>query len=270
MAEKLINRYAEIVLACSEDNHYKGEIILEDHSLVRVVSGELKVLQADRKYTFTAGDTILFARNQLATLIKYPKDGRLYKAVVIRLTTSYLRDYYTKKELGSLLPYSSGILPLDKNPLLESYFASVIPYFELETKLPERLVAIKLEEALEILRSVNTNIDSILSDFSESGKINLADYMEKNFMFNIPIEKFSYLTGRSLTTFKRDFKKAFHTTPQKWLTKKRLELAHYQLSERRRKPVEVYYEAGFENLSHFSFSFKKHFGYSPRELKEQQ
>lgn len=34
-------------------------------------------------------------------------------------------------------------------------------------------------------------------------------------MFNVSIEKFSYRTGRSLTTFKRYFKKAFHTTPQK-------------------------------------------------------
>jgi AraC-like DNA-binding protein len=91
--------------------------------------------------------------------------------------------------------------------------------------------------------------------------------MEKNFMFNMPLEKFGYLTGRSLTTFKRDFYRAFSTTPQRWLTKKRLELAHYQLTEKNKKPVEVYYEIGFENLSHFSFAFKKQFGYSPTELQ---
>ena len=86
----------------------------------------------------------------------------------------------------------------------------------------------------------------------------------------MPMEKIGYLTGRSLTTFKRDFKKAFNTTPQKWLTQKRLELAHYQFAEKNKKPVEVYYEVGFENLSHFSFAFKKHFGYSPSELLGQR
>jgi AraC-like DNA-binding protein len=85
-------------------------------------------------------------------------------------------------------------------------------------------------------------------------------------MFNMPLEKFAYLTGRSLTTFKRDFKKAFNTTSQKWLTQKRLESAHYQLTEKKRKPGEVYYETGFENLSHFSYAFKKQYGYSPTEL----
>ncbi|RZJ76456.1 MAG: AraC family transcriptional regulator, partial [Flavobacterium sp.] len=29
---------------------------------------------------------------------------------------------------------------------------------------------------------------------------------------------------------------------------------------------EVYYETGFENLSHFSYAFKKHFGYAPTRL----
>jgi len=67
-------------------------------------------------------------------------------------------------------------------------------------------------------------------------------------MFNMPIEKFGYLTGRSLTTFKRDFKKAFGITPQKWLTMKRLELAHYQLTEKDRRPIEVFYEVGFEKI----------------------
>ncbi|WP_197933121.1 helix-turn-helix domain-containing protein [Spirosoma aureum] len=90
--------------------------------------------------------------------------------------------------------------------------------------------------------------------------------MDKNFMFNMTMEKFGYLTGRSLTTLKRDFKKAFNTTPQKWLTQKRLERAHYQLTRKKRKPVEVYFEVGFESLSHFSFAFKKQFGYSPDSL----
>jgi AraC-like DNA-binding protein len=106
----------------------------------------------------------------------------------------------------------------------------------------------------------------VLANFEDPHKVELVSFMEKNYMFNMPLEKFGYLTGRSLTTFKRDFKKAFNTTPQKWLTQKRLELAHYELAERKKKPVEVCYETGFENLSHFSFAFKKHFGYAPTSI----
>lgn len=50
------------------------------------------------------------------------------------------------------------------------------------------------------------------------------------------------------------------------LTQKRLDLAHYQLTQKNKKPVEIYFEIGFENLSHFSYAFKKQFGYTSSEL----
>lgn len=42
-------------------------------------------------------------------------------------------------------------------------------------------------------------------------------------MHNMTIEQFGHLTGRSLTTFKRDFKNRFDATPKKWIIQKRLE-----------------------------------------------
>lgn len=270
MAEKKQNNYAEIVLACIEEKYFKDEIVLEHYSFVKIISGEMKIILADKTHTFDSGDMLLFPRNQLCTLIKYPKDGRNYKSVVMTLTTDRLKTFYTKNPLRATSKEHDDIVPFEQNPLLDSFFSSILPYFDLESDLPEKLIALKIEEILTILRSIDKNIDGILADFSEPGKINLADFMEKNFMFNMAIEKFAYLTGRSLTTFKKDFKIAFKSTPQKWLTQKRLELAHYQIYENNRKPVEVYYETGFENLSHFSYAFKKHFGYAPTKLSQQR
>jgi len=34
----------------------------------------------------------------------------------------------------------------------------------------------------------------------------------------------------------------------------------------KRKPSDVYLDVGFEDLSHFSFAFKKHFGYNPSRI----
>ena len=209
----------------------------------------------------------MLPRNRLATLIKQEKDGLPYKAIIIRLTNSVLREFYENKKIQVFEHSKTDILiSLKKSPLLDSLFASMLPYFDLNYKLQQDLSELKIQEAITILRSINKDIDKILSDFSEPHKINLVEFMEHNYMFNMPTEKFSYLTGRSLTTFKRDFKKAFSTTPQKWLTEKRLKLAYYQLTEKRRKPIDVYYEVGFENLSHFSYAFKKQFGLSPTEL----
>jgi AraC-like DNA-binding protein len=182
------------------------------------------------------------------------------------LTTKILRDFYQEINGISQKSQSPGIRRYAHHPLLESCLASVVPYFEVEGSLPEGLASLKIKEAISILRAIDPNIDAVLSNFEDPNKVELVSFMEKNYMFNMPLQEFSYLTGRSLTSFKRDFKKAFNCTPQRWLTQRRLELAHYQLTEKKSKPLDVCYETGFENLSHFSFAFKKHFGYAPTEL----
>jgi AraC-like DNA-binding protein len=263
MAQKRQNKYADIVLSCLEEQYLRREVSLDHHTLVRIISGEMNVAQADESYTFVAGDTLLLPKNQLSMITKKPGDGRLFRCVMMTFTTERLKKIYATDSFISLKPHTHKIRAFQQHPLLESVFASLEPYFNLTSELSETIISIKLEETLTILRTLDSEIDELLSDFSEPGKIDLASFMEKHFMVNMTMNKFSHLTGRSLNTFKRDFHKTFHTTPQRWLTRKRLELAHYQLAEKQRKPVDVYLEAGFENLSHFSFAFKKYYGYPP-------
>lgn len=255
----------DIKLSSYEDNFFKSDIIFDHHMLVWFISGETKIVQADATYHFKTGDIFLIPRNQLATIINYPIHGQPHKTVVMHLSTPKLREFYSKLNIQTRPATSPRILVYNNHPLLQSCMSSLIPYFEMN-EIPEEIASLKITEAITILRSIDNKIDGVLANFEEPGKVDIISFMEKNFLFNLSLEKFGYLTGRSLTTFKRDFKKAFSTTPQRWLTQKRLELAHYQLVEKNRKPVDVYLETGFENLSHFSFAFKKQFGYSPTQL----
>jgi AraC-like DNA-binding protein len=104
-----------------------------------------------------------------------------------------------------------------------------------------------------------------LFDFSEPYKIDLEKFMLRNFHFNLPVEKFAQLTGRSLASFKRDFQKTFAMAPRQWLQDKRLTEARRLIEHQHRKPSTIYLDLGFESLSHFSHSFKKKFGKAPTE-----
>ena len=106
-------------------------------------------------------------------------------------------------------------------------------------------------------------------DYGIPVKIDLEEFMERNYKFNVSVARFAYLTGRSLSAFKRDFKAIFNETPNRWLIKKRLQEAHCLL-QRNEKASEIYQELGFEALSHFSFAFKKLFQLTPTELAEQK
>ena len=253
-------------MSCLSERYLRNEVMLDDHCFVRILSGQLKIIQSNTIRLFGAGDTILFPRRRLSTVVQYPKDNQAYKCVLIMFKGDRLKQYYAANPPVKSAERASEVKSFDKHPLIESYFASLLPYFDLQYELPEKLLAIKIEEALTILRTVDKSVDSFLADFTEPGKIDLAEYMEQNYMFNMPLDKFSYLTGRSLTTFKRDFNKIYGATPQRWLTKTRLKLAHHLLLESKQKPVDVFWEVGFENLSHFSYAFKKEFGYAPKEI----
>jgi AraC-like DNA-binding protein len=60
--------------------------------------------------------------------------------------------------------------------------------------------------------------------------------MNNNYKFNVSIERFALLTGRSLSAFKRDFEKIFNDTPSHWLVqsafKKLFGLSPSQLARR--------------------------------------
>jgi AraC-like DNA-binding protein len=94
--------------------------------------------------------------------------------------------------------------------------------------------------------------------------------MEENYCFNLKMEEYAQLSNRSLSTFKRDFQKIYKTVPGKWLLEQRLNHAWRLLSASHKTISETTFESGFENISHFSRSFKKRFGVTPSAFKQDQ
>lgn len=258
---------AKVIMTCMIDQANTWELISPEHIVAYIYSGELILTYGSNNLTFVAGDTVVVPKNQLLRSVKKPIDGKPFKAVSMLLPEEELRAFYLDRSL--LETWTENIAtqrPIKSHPLLKNYFDSLLPYFEMQDELPEALVSIKIKEALGIIDSIDKKISTFLGTFNTLGKIDLERYMEEHFMYNLPLEKFAFLTGRSLTTFKTDFKKIFKTTPGRWLTEKRLGLAHHKINEEKKKPSDVYLSVGFENLSHFSFAFKKAFGYTPSSI----
>lgn len=99
-------------------------------------------------------------------------------------------------------------------------------------------------------------------------KIDLLEFMCANFRSDMSMPEFAKASGRSLSTFKRDFKKVSELSPERWLTDHRLHAA-YEMLKRGRRVSDVCYDVGFKNVSHFSAIFKRKFGLTAGQVRKQ-
>ncbi len=258
-----------ILYSCVEEKERGLEQFVSEHALAYLISGEIHFFTEKGTIKAEPGSIGLIKRNQLTKTVKIPpSDGSGLKSVNIFFTQDILKSYAIENHIQSQKRYNGeSIISINPTPFIKGYFDSLIPYFDKPTQLSNALAELKTKEAIELLLQLSPVFREVLFDFNEPYKIDIESFMNRNFMFNVSIEKFARLTGRSLATFKRDFQKTFDAPPQRWLIKKRLEHAHFLIEQQHLRPSDAYVDVGFENFSHFSTAFKQMYGYNPSELR---
>lgn len=241
--------------------------LFNNHTLVLQVSGHFLLETASHRVTMQRGNMLLIRKNQLGQITKTPLPDEDYQTIVIVLQEDLLRKIALEEQIEVRQKYqgSPNIL-IPPNDFLHGYFQSVVPYVRNSTEpLATTLGLLKVKEGVQLLLHAMPELKDFLFDFSEPHKIDLEKFMLSNFYFNVPVEKFAQLTGRSLAGFKRDFQKTFNMSPRHWLQEKRLAEARHLIEHKNKRPSAIYLDLGFESLSHFSHSFKKKFGKAPSE-----
>ena len=120
----------------------------------------------------------------------------------------------------------------------------------------------------DVVREVSRQLSAYFQSLLKSDAPPLSQIMEANFCCNLALEKFARLSHRSLSTFKRDFRRYYNQSPGKWLLHKRLEYSAVLLKNPGRNVSQVALDCGFEDLSHFSRAFKDKFGISPASYRK--
>jgi AraC family transcriptional regulator, exoenzyme S synthesis regulatory protein ExsA len=212
----------------------------------------------------------LLRRNALAKCEQRPiASGIQFKVIFLVLKKDFLQDYAIQHGLSNM-PQNTGtsaqvqlLVPILS---LAGLFNSPIPYLDAHVYPSAEITGLKLEEMLICLQELDSELTTSLFTIAATGNLDLGEFMERNYMFNVPFNKFAELSGRSLSTFQRDFNKIFDMQAGSWLLKRRLQAAHDLLLNLDRKPSDVYLETDFEDFAHFSRSFKKRFGYNPSRV----
>lgn len=262
--------YSGIFLSCYSDYSEKCIHSTPDHTLVYLYSGEQVIEDRNEKIVLQAGDCAFIKRDHRLKMYKNSKGNELYKGISLTFKRSVLRDFYNKMnkaEIPKNVPVlEKNVLKIEPRPDISSLFQSLTPYFDTNVKPTEGVTHLKLLEGIYTLLNISESLYPVLFDFTEPWKVDILEFLNENYQDELTMEQIASFTGRSLATFKRDFNKISNLTPQKWLIKKRLEVAYFKLKEEGKKVQEVYVEVGFKNPSHFSTAFKKQYGISPTEV----
>lgn len=119
---------------------------------------------------------------------------------------------------------------------------------------------------MELLYNVmdcSKNIFRQMLQLRQPVRIDIHRVVEENYTSPISLEELAYLSGRSISSFKRDFQSICGETPAKWIREKRLSKARQMLQSSRMSVADVAYSLGFENPTHFSRIFKQQYGLPP-------
>ena len=252
---------------------YEGQVLhheVRNHTLAYVYSGQLEVSYKGRVMMVEPGECVFLARNNRVQFRAFPKDGVELKSAFLTLTRQFLVRYYHQLDHSLLPPPDTKRIPalmmLPKENLAVGSLFKALTSFFMAWQMPTRqYMELKECEAAEGLMNINPRFCVNLFDFVGPWKVDIMEFLEENFREELSLDDLALYTGRSLASFKRDFAAISPLSPQRWLTRRRLQEAH-RLMQQGRKPSEFYQQLGFKSLSHFSTAFRREYGKSPSEL----
>lgn len=263
-------RYSDIFFAmyfnggmsCTHRNH--------SHVLLYIYSGEMIIEEKGKTTKLHKGDCAFIRKDFSVRMTKQAWNGEQFKAIFLMFTTKFLRGFYNKLEQRTIPKEvkreKTSVYKLPSNrPDTTSLFESMTPYFNSDIQPTEELLQLKMIEGMYVLLNANKNLYASIFDFTDPWKIDIMDFLERNYMNDLSMEEIANYTGRSLSTFKRDFKKYSPLSPREWLIRRRLEAAHERIKNGGQKVSEICFGVGFKNLSHFSKIYKETYGIPPIE-----
>lgn len=236
--------------------------------LFYVEQGQLNVRLSNQLYTITSGKFCLVRKFTNGSYFKTWDEDQthaLVKAMVLQ------DDFIATAidELGLSKPQKEirqSVFQLENNSILTGLYNSLIGYLADNESPDKQLMFLKTKEALLGILKSNPEYLAVFYEFSKPVKADLREFMNHQITSNESLATLAKQSGRSLSTFNRDFKKIFQTSPHSWLLKKRLQMAKEILVTQNRKSSEIYLELGFKDLAHFSKTFKKEFGVPPSQF----
>lgn len=239
-----------------------------------VVRGHKNIYYGDKHYTITRGEVFyLGVGNHYIEDIS--DDGRPFEQIVVYYSPQLLQRILLHLNMSFAIDISNShscekcrlmnhvVVP--STMALRSFFTHTASYLQEDNFIHDEtaenikvteLVYLIVSQADSCLKSkVLANVDSARDNFEQT--------IYSHIFCDISIEELASKCNRSLTSFKKEFKRHFFAPPHRWFIHQRLMQSRLLLVSTSKSISEIGNECTFPNTSHFIKLFKKEYGYTP-------
>ncbi|WP_183558078.1 helix-turn-helix transcriptional regulator [Mucilaginibacter sp. SP1R1] len=250
------------------DSLQKSRVVFNCYAISFVINGEKAIFRPSNNTIVNTGEGIVIPQGN-SIMAEHTLNEHKYSSVLIFFPAGIALDFLSKHQLNTHVTTTShpDYIKFRQTNYLAGYIKSLQALIHEGQQLLYQLAVNKVEELLLVLlQSYPKQLVALLQSNKPSTSLQLKNIVENNLFNNLTLDELAFLSHKSLASFKRDFEKAYHIAPGKYIRERKLELARQQLSMGK-NASSLYLDFGYDNLSNFSSAFKKQFGVSPKQYQ---
>lgn len=239
-----------------------------------VVRGTKYVYYGDTRYTISRGEVFYMGvGNHYVEDI--PEEGRNFEQIVVYYSPEQLQRILLNLNMNYSINITNGHtcdkcrrhnhVSLLATTTLRNLFNHVTSFLYEDNfihdaaaenlKMTELIYTIVSMEECCLRSKVLSNVDAAYGSFEQ--------IIYSHIFHDISIDELASISHRSLTSFKKEFKRHFMMPPHRWFIRQRLMQSRLLLISTSKSISEIGNECTFPNTSHFIKLFKKEYGATP-------
>lgn len=249
-------------------------LALSRYAIGYVMRGTKHIYYGDACHTVSKGE-IFYMGIGNHYVEDIPEEGRPFEQVIVYYSPELLQRTLLYLNMNYSINISNSHscdrcrrlnhVSTEASTTLRSFFTHAVSYLQDDNFMHDEAADnIKLTELMYLIVSQSDGClkSKILSNMDAS-RDNFEQIIYSHIFCDISIEELSTLCNRSLTSFKKEFKRHFYMPPHRWFIRQRLMQSRLLLISTSKSISEIGIECTFPNTSHFIKLFKKEYGTTP-------
>jgi len=245
----------------------KQQIILNQNIISFLIQGTKEAVFDNAAFSIDSSKFLVMKSGNCLMTEKKISENSSYRSVLLFFSNEMVHNFIRKMEFKDFESIDAkSVYAFDYDEFIQRFVYSLVDISKLLGEIKSKLLEVKFEEImLYLTERYGTEFLYSLTVNSDNAKQKFIQIIENSHLSKLTLKELAFLCNMSVSTFKREFEKHYGESPIKWFQNKRLEFANYLLQQEQKNPSEIYFEAGYENLSSFTQAYKLKYGVTPKQ-----